>query len=152
MTKKHTDTLLIPELCCSDIKVSVAFYTDILEFNIQYERVDEGFAMLEREGSRIMLDEIGKTATSTSRSWISAPLELPFGRGMNLQINTTDVDKLYEHVQKKTDPAFSYLLKISGIERIILNLGSGNSLSWIPMVICSALFRCLMSDQYSVIS
>lgn len=94
------ETVLTPELSCSNIKESVAFYTEILGFNIQYERADEGFAMLEREGSRIMLDEIRKPAMSTSRVWLSAPLELPFGRGVNLQIKTAAVNRLYEHVQK----------------------------------------------------
>ncbi|MCX7119929.1 MAG: hypothetical protein NTZ86_08750 [Legionellales bacterium] len=58
MTKKHIETLLIPELCCSNIMISVSFYAEILGFNIQYERADEGFAMLEREGSRIMLRSV----------------------------------------------------------------------------------------------
>ena len=106
MTKKRIETLLTPELCCSSIKISIAFYTGILGFNIQYERAEEGFAMLEREGSRIMLDEIGKPVTSTSRSWISAPLEFPFGRGVNLQIKTADVDRLYENVQKNSAHIF----------------------------------------------
>ena len=106
MTKKRIDTLLTPELCCSNIKISVAFYTDILGFNIQYERADEGFAMLDREGSRIMLDEIGKPAMSASRSWLSAALDFPFGRGVNFQIKTADVDRLYENVQKNSANIF----------------------------------------------
>ncbi|MEI6095555.1 MAG: VOC family protein [Gammaproteobacteria bacterium] len=106
MAENRVDTLLTPELYCSNIKVSVAFYTETLGFNIQYEREEEGFAMLEREGSRIMLDEIGKPAMSVSRSWLSASLEFPFGRGVNFQIKTAAVDKLYEKVQKNGAPIF----------------------------------------------
>jgi catechol 2,3-dioxygenase-like lactoylglutathione lyase family enzyme len=90
-------TTLTPELYCTDIKISLAFYTDILGFSIQYRRPEEGFAMLERQGSRIMLDQI---VPGDSRSWIAAPLERPFGRGINLQMETTAVDELYTRVQK----------------------------------------------------
>lgn len=96
MTKKHFITSLTPELCCSNIKTSLLFYTEILGFSIQYQRKEEGFAMLEREGSRIMLDEISEN----KRTWIYAPLEMPFGRGINLEIHTSNVDELYNKVQK----------------------------------------------------
>lgn len=43
------------ELCCSNIKSSLLFYTEILGFNIQYQREEEKFAMLERQGARIAL-------------------------------------------------------------------------------------------------
>lgn len=90
MSKQLLTTALTPELYCSDIKTSLHFYTEILGFNIQYQRQEEGFAMLERQGARLMLDEINEA----KRSWITAPLELPFGRGINLQIVTSHVDKL----------------------------------------------------------
>ncbi|MDA9271951.1 VOC family protein [bacterium] len=101
MTKKRLDTLLTPELYCSNIKVSLAFYTETLGFTIQYERADEGFAMLERQGARIMLDEMGKSSSNVSRRWLAAALELPFGRGVNFQIKTSAIDMLYEKVQSK---------------------------------------------------
>ena len=81
---------------CSDIKTSLNFYTQILGFKIQYQRKEEGFAMLERQGARIMLDEINES----KRTWITAPLERPFGRGLNLQIITSHVDKLYQRIQQ----------------------------------------------------
>ena len=96
MVTKQVDAFLMPELTCSNIKSSLLFYTKILGFNIQYQREEEGFAMLERQGSNIMLDEI-KDPAGKFRSWIAAPLEAPFGRGINLQIKTTNVDTLYHH-------------------------------------------------------
>lgn len=138
MAKNRVDTSLTPELYCSNIKVSVAFYTETLGFSIQYEREEEGFAMLEREGSRIMLDEIGKPAASVNRSWLSASLEFPFGRGVNFQIKTAAVDKLYEKVQKIVRVS-SCPSKTNGIERVILRLGNGNLLYWIQMDICFVL-------------
>ncbi len=91
-------------ICCSNIKTSLLFYTKILGFSIQYQREDDGFAMLERQGSRIMLDEIRKDSMSgTDRTWISGPLEVPFGRGINLQMETNKVDELYDRVQRATE-------------------------------------------------
>ncbi|MDP3559349.1 MAG: VOC family protein [Legionellaceae bacterium] len=106
MLDKRLVTALTPELCCSNIKTSLIFYIQTLGFTIQYQREVEGFAMLERQGSRIMLDEIKNNATGTNRTWITAPLEKPFGRGINLEIRTTHVDALYARVQQAGVPIF----------------------------------------------
>lgn len=103
MTEKRLTTPLTPELLCINIKVSLAFYTEVLGFRIQYQRQESGFAMLERQGSRIMLDEI---VPGSERSWIAAPLEVFFGRGINLQIQTDAVDVLYAHVQNSQAKIF----------------------------------------------
>lgn len=101
MSEKRLTTSLTPELCCSNLKTSLHFYTHILGFSIQYQREEDRFAMLERQGSRIMLDEIRNNSVSgTNRTWISGPLEIPFGRGINLEIKTDKVDELYDRVQK----------------------------------------------------
>jgi len=98
MNIQKLEAFLIPELICSDIKSSVLFYTKVLGFHIQYQREEEWFAMLGRQGCAIMLDQIKNPATKC-RSWISAPLEYPLGRGINLQIKTTHVETLYRHTQ-----------------------------------------------------
>ena len=101
MTARPLSTPLTPELSVTDIKTSLKFYTDVLGFDIQYQRPEDGFAMLLRQGSRIMLDEIRSTSrTETDRTWISGSLEYPFGRGINFQIHTDNVDELYARVQK----------------------------------------------------
>ncbi|MDD3020680.1 MAG: VOC family protein [Alphaproteobacteria bacterium] len=104
MTTDFYLTPMTPELMCTNIKESVAFYLDILGFNIQYERIDDGFAMLERQGSRLMLDEIIPNSDGT---WTAGPLELPYGRGINLQIQTSQVKTLYDTV--KGSPAKIFL-------------------------------------------
>ena len=107
MNNYPLNTSLTPELSCTNIKKSLLFYTETLGFNIQYQREEDGFAMLERQGSRIMLDELRQNSiTESDRNWISGPLERPFGRGMNLQIKTIDVDELYDRVQKSGAPVF----------------------------------------------
>lgn len=95
-------TPLTPELCCSNIESSLSFYIETLGFNIQYQRKEDRFAMLERQGARIMLEEI----RGTNRIWIAATLEAPFGRGMNLEIRTDKIDELYNCVQKTGAPIF----------------------------------------------
>lgn len=58
--------------------------------------------MLERQGSRIMLDEIrANSKTQTDRTWLASALEYPFGRGINLQIGVGNVDDLYVKAQKE---------------------------------------------------
>ncbi|MDD3289180.1 MAG: VOC family protein [Alphaproteobacteria bacterium] len=87
---------LIPELLCTSIKTSVAFYTEVLGFKILYQREERRFAMLERQGAQIMLDEF---KPGDPGSWHAAPMEAPFGRGMNLDIHTDNVEDLYARVQ-----------------------------------------------------
>jgi catechol 2,3-dioxygenase-like lactoylglutathione lyase family enzyme len=86
---------LTPELSCSDIKRSLDFYVRGLGFEILYERSEEKFAYLRREGAEIMLEELG-----AGRTWITGELIHPFGRGLNLQIATKDVETLYKTLQK----------------------------------------------------
>ena len=85
---------LVPELACSDIERSLAFYTQVLGFDIVYARPEESFAYLDRGGAQLMLDQIG-----VGRTWAAGSLEQPFGRGINLQIEVPDVDALYAAVR-----------------------------------------------------
>jgi catechol 2,3-dioxygenase-like lactoylglutathione lyase family enzyme len=101
MISRRQGTPLTPELHCTNIKASLSFYTDVLGFEIQYQRPEDGFAMLIRQGSRIMLDEVRHTEpTGTDRTWIAGTLERPFGRGINLQMHTDKIDELYAKVQQ----------------------------------------------------
>lgn len=101
MAESRYSTPLTPELCVTNLKTSLTFYTGVLGFEIQYQRPEDGFAMLIRQGSRIMLDEIGDASeTGTDRTWISGAMEYPFGRGINLEMETDKVDELYARVQK----------------------------------------------------
>lgn len=55
------------------------------------DRPEERFAYLTRGPVHLMLEE----ADGPGRRFRIAPLEYPFGRGMNLQIKVPDVDALY---------------------------------------------------------
>ena len=85
---------LIPELDVSDFAASIRFYVDVLEFRVVYERRDEAFAMLEREGARLMIE----AAVGPGRRFATAPLEKPYGRGVNFQIRVSDVRTLYARI------------------------------------------------------
>lgn len=79
---------LIPELSVSDARTSVAFYTNILGFSLRYDRPEEGFAFLDRDGVQIMLDQVG---VGRDFDPLLKTLAQPWGRGVNLQIRVTDV-------------------------------------------------------------
>lgn len=95
-----TFNALIPELYCSDIARSLSFYTDILEFTVTYERPDDRFAFLEREGAQLMLEQY----TEGDRSWLAGPLEHPYGRGVNFEIGVSNVDALFARVRASGAP------------------------------------------------
>ena len=94
---------LIPELSVTNYVTSLKFYCDVLGFAVIYERNDEGFAFLERDGAQLILDEIGKDRTWTHSD---APLEKPLGRAINLQIN---VAPLLESIAAHNIPLFLLL-------------------------------------------
>ncbi|MEO8113070.1 MAG: VOC family protein, partial [Phenylobacterium sp.] len=82
---------LVPELDVSDLPAALAFYVSVLGFAVRYQRPEEGFAYLEREGAELML----QAAAGPGRRFRTAPLERPYGRGLNLQIRVSDVETLH---------------------------------------------------------
>ncbi|NGM22166.1 VOC family protein [Roseomonas stagni] len=73
---------LVPELLVSDLEASLRFWGGLCGFETAYDRPEDGFAYLHRDGVQVMLEE----AFRPGRRWITGPLERPFGRGINLQI------------------------------------------------------------------
>lgn len=86
---------VVPELDVADLERSLAFYVDALGFGCAVERPEENFVYLVRGPVHLMLEE----AEGPGRRFRTAPLEYPFGRGMNLQIEVPDVDLLYDRTQ-----------------------------------------------------
>lgn len=94
-TKTATqEPTLVPELSVTDLDRSLAFYLGKLGFRLRYGRPEEGFAYLEREGADLMLDQL-----NIGRSWITGEMERPFGRGMNLQLNVSNVEVLRQNFE-----------------------------------------------------
>ncbi|MHB8670416.1 MAG: bleomycin resistance protein [Acidimicrobiales bacterium] len=79
---------LVPELDVTDLDASLRFYMGVVGFNLVFERPDERFAYLALGGAEMMVQE----AAGPGRRFRTAPLERPFGRGINLQIAVGDVD------------------------------------------------------------
>lgn len=87
---------IVPELDVTDLGCSVRFYEGILGFTIVFERPRERFAYLSLGAAELMLQE----ASGPGRRFRTAPLERPYGRGVNLQIPVPDVDLLYSAVRR----------------------------------------------------
>jgi predicted DNA-binding ribbon-helix-helix protein len=85
---------IVPELDVSDLELSLEFYLGVAGFASHIQRPEEKFAYLIREDARLMLQQAG----GPGRRFNTAPLERPFGRGVNLQIETTDVDALHSNI------------------------------------------------------
>ena len=85
---------LVPELIVTDLARSLSFYRDLLGFAIRYERPEDRFVYLSRQGAAIMLEQ----PHDQQRLWPNAELVHPFGRGMNLEIGVDDVDELHAAV------------------------------------------------------
>jgi catechol 2,3-dioxygenase-like lactoylglutathione lyase family enzyme len=81
---------LAVSLSCSSFARSLRFYTDVLGFTTMRFEPAQRWAELERDGVAIELREDAKAL---------AVLEYPFGRGVTLQVWTTDIEAVYAGVQ-----------------------------------------------------
>ena len=106
---------LIPELSVSNIDKSIKFYVDIIGFAIEYERNEDKFVFISYQGSQIMLEEI-------NNHWNVGELHYPFGRGINFQIETNELDHIYESLLKHNisiyKPIFESKYKVDDITYI----------------------------------
>ncbi|MFZ2593441.1 MAG: VOC family protein [Minisyncoccia bacterium] len=78
---------LIPELKVTNFEKSLDFYTRLCEFSIHYERPEEKFAMLEREGAMLMIELL-----ESQDRWTVGERKYPLGQGINFQIEVKNVD------------------------------------------------------------
>lgn len=89
MFKRNT---LVPELMVTDLPDSLNFWVSCLGFTIAYQRPEDGFAYLDLNGAQVMLEQVDPQAGQ----WLTAPLNKPFGRGINLQIDVVAVAPVIE--------------------------------------------------------
>jgi catechol 2,3-dioxygenase-like lactoylglutathione lyase family enzyme len=92
---RRVTAALVPELDVSDLERSLRFYVEVLGFRVRYRRDEERFAYLQRGRAELMLEE----AAGPGRRFRTAPLEPPFGRGVNFQIRVDDAATLLAHAQ-----------------------------------------------------
>ena len=91
---------LLPELYVTDFNNSLHFYVEILGFELEYKRDNPKFGFLSYQGSQLMIQELVSGEKEKSK------LEYPFGRGINFQIETNNVQKIIDSLKKN-----NYLLK-----------------------------------------
>ncbi len=92
---------LIPELTVSNIEKSKKFYLE-LGFRIKYERTENKFCFLELENNQLMIEE-------QNDNWNTASMEYPFGRGINISMSVSDVEKMYNNLKDKN---FTFFLDL----------------------------------------
>jgi catechol 2,3-dioxygenase-like lactoylglutathione lyase family enzyme len=85
---------LTAELDVEDLDRSLAFYARVLGFDIVFERPEERFVYLDLGGAVLMLEE----AAGPGRRFRTAPLEHPYGRGVNFEVHVDDVEAVYARV------------------------------------------------------
>lgn len=84
---------LIPELSVTDIQKSLFFYVDVLNFKVEYERKADKFAFLSYGEAQLMIEQ-------ENDHWTVAKAQYPFGRGMNLQIETTEIYRIQKSLEE----------------------------------------------------
>lgn len=85
---------LIPELSVSNIEKSKKFYTDI-GFKIMYERKEDKFCFIEYEENQLMIEE-------NNNNWdTGATMEYPYGRGINISMEVTDINIIRNNILNK---------------------------------------------------
>ena len=84
---------LVPELWCSDFDESLRFYTNVLGFSVAQRNGNDQHAYLSLQGSQIMI-----ASWKQDGIWEPAPLEKPYGRGINFQILVSNVREIHATV------------------------------------------------------
>ncbi len=113
---------MVPELSVSNFERSLAFYVDVLGFSIRIKRESPDFVYLEQEHVHMMLEQIN------DEGWITGELEAPLGRGVNFQIELSDLEPLVKRLQTHKVPLFRELKetwydigeKLSGERELLL--------------------------------
>jgi catechol 2,3-dioxygenase-like lactoylglutathione lyase family enzyme len=95
---------LVPELSVTDLVTSKRFWCDLLGFREKYTRLSEGFAYLILDKAHLMLDQAG-----IGRTWITAALEAPLGRGVNFQLAVPSIEPVLDRLKAVGWPLFGEL-------------------------------------------
>ncbi|ELJ8516771.1 VOC family protein [Vibrio cholerae] len=84
---------MVPELSVSDFNNSLSFYRDLLGFKVRNQRENPDFAYLELERVQIMIEQVHQSV------WITGSLEAPFGRGVNFQMELSDISSAHSRLK-----------------------------------------------------
>lgn len=108
--------VMVPELTVLNYKESLYFYTNVLGFAIKYQRKNPEFAYLVYEKQvQLMIEAYHETG------WDTGELEYPLGRGINLQIEVTNVESIISSLKKRNYSLFRELKYSEYIEGEIIH-------------------------------
>ncbi|SEP43672.1 Catechol 2,3-dioxygenase [Methylobacterium sp. ap11] len=93
---------LTPELLITDLAASLHFWVNLIGFRVAFDRPEDGFAYLDLEGAQVMLE----TRNSSSRQWLTGPLEAPLGRGINFEIGVPAVEPILNRLEAAGWPLY----------------------------------------------
>lgn len=93
---------MVPELLVSDLDRSLRFWCGSCGFGVAYERPEDRFAYLDRDGVQVMIEEV----MAPGRRWVTGPLERPFGRGINLQMTVGALEPILTGLRAAKWPLF----------------------------------------------
>ena len=91
--QKRNCNKLIPELSVKNYSEAIKFYVNVLGFQIDYKREKDKFAMISLNDAQIMIEEI-------NNYWNTGEMEYPFGRGVNFQIEVSNVEKMVKKIKE----------------------------------------------------
>ena len=94
---------LVPELIITDLEKSYHFWVEILGFSLKYQRTEEKFMYLELNGVQFMLEE------QQEGQWLTGELNYPLGRGINFQLEVSQLDDILNLLEQIQWPLFSEL-------------------------------------------
>ena len=90
---------ILPELYVINFQKSLHFYVNILGFKLEYQRPNPLFAFLSYQGSQLMIQQ-----EDSNEEWHNEKPEYPFGRGINFQIETDNVQKIINSLLQNNYP------------------------------------------------
>ena len=94
--EKYAWAKCVPEILVTDFQKSLRFYR-MLGFDDMYQR--EEFAYLEYQGSQFMICQ-------RDGSWETGEMTAPYGRGVNFQFSTDELDGLLERLRGANVPLY----------------------------------------------
>ena len=87
---------MVPEFDVFNLEESLNFYTNLVGFNVVYDRKEDKFAFLQLENVQLMIQQID----NENNKWGTGNLEYPLGVGINFQMDVSNIDEIYNRFKK----------------------------------------------------